>query len=128
METSDAQWRQKLTPLEYHVLREGGTERPGTGEYLAETRTGIYNCRGCGAELFRSDAKFDSGCGWPAFFRPEDAAVTTQVDTSHGMIRTEVRCANCDCHLGHVFDDAPDMPGGQRYCINSISLKFAEDQ
>lgn len=124
---SDNEWRQVLSPMEYHVLREGGTERPGTGEYLHEERTGIYTCKACGAELFRSETKFESGCGWPAFYQPEDAAVTTHRDTSHGMERVEIRCAQCESHLGHVFPDAPQTPTGDRYCINSISLNFKEN-
>ena len=121
---SESDWRARLDDNEYYVLREAGTERPSTGKYLHEKRQGIYRCRACGAELFRSDTKFYSHCGWPAFFRPEDAAVTYRQDSSHGMERTEVRCANCQSHLGHVFEDAPNMPTGQRYCINSICLDF----
>lgn len=127
VDKTEAEWQQELDPFEYHVLREAGTERAGTGALLKENRPGIYRCRACGAVLFESQTKFESGCGWPSFYRPEDAAVTISIDTSHGMVRKEVRCARCHSHLGHVFDDAPQTPTHQRYCINSVCLTFDND-
>ena len=123
----DATWRQLLTPAEYRVLREGGTEPPFVGEYTDTTTAGVYSCRACGAELFRSDAKFASHCGWPSFYEPiGDDSIVTLHDTSLGMDRTEVRCAACGGHLGHVFDgEGYPTPTDQRYCINSVSVRLA---
>ncbi|AXB43482.1 peptide-methionine (R)-S-oxide reductase MsrB [Amycolatopsis albispora] len=123
---SEQEWREQLGPEEYAVLREAGTERPFTGEYTDTKTTGVYECRACGAELFRSDTKFESHCGWPSFYDPADSdAVLLREDRTMGMVRIEVLCASCHSHLGHVFEgEGYDTPTDQRYCINSISLKL----
>jgi len=125
MQLSDEEWRQKLTPEQYHVLREKGTEHPGTGALLHNAAAGTYACAACGAELFDSATKYEDNSGWPSFYDAKPGAVTFSRDTSHGMVRTEVTCSNCGSHLGHIFDDAPDQPTGQHYCINSAALTFA---
>ncbi len=122
VEKSDAEWRAQLTPEEYQVLRQAGTERAFVGEYTDTETSGTYSCRGCGSELFHSETKFHSGCGWPSFYQPVTDTVEYLEDTSHGMKRVEVRCANCGSHLGHVFPDGHGTPTGDRYCINSISI------
>lgn len=114
--------------MQYHVLREAGTERPWTGELLEENRSGTYSCAACGQELFESDTKFDAGCGWPSFFQAKPDAVQYLSDTSLGYERTEVRCAKCGSHLGHIFPDAPQTPTGNRYCMNSVALTFTPDE
>lgn len=125
---TEQQWRERLTPEEFHVLRQAGTEPPGVGEYTNTTTEGVYNCRACGEDLFRSTEKFESHCGWPSFFSPANSdKVVEREDTSHGMVRTEVLCATCGSHLGHVFaGEGYATPTDLRYCINSIAMTLEE--
>jgi peptide-methionine (R)-S-oxide reductase len=125
VEKTDAQWREELSPEQYQVLRKAGTERAFTGKYVDNHADGTYTCAGCGAELFDSDTKFESGSGWPSFTEPKVAeAVEVKRDVSHGMVRTEVVCKRCGGHLGHVFEDGPGDKGGLRYCMNSCAMEF----
>ena len=126
---TDEEWLEKLGPEKFHILRQAGTERAFTGQYESNKAPGMYKCAGCGAPLFSSETKYNSGSGWPSYTAPIAAdAVDEHSDVSHGMVRTEVRCAKCEGHLGHVFPDGPREAGGLRYCINSASLDFEGDQ
>ena len=128
VQKTDEEWRAELDPERYAILRQAATEAPWSGELLVNHEDGVYKCGACGAELFRSDAKFESGSGWPSFFQPiSEDAVELEEDMTHGMRRIEVRCGTCDSHLGHVFPDGP-APTGQRYCINSLALDFEPDE
>lgn len=123
-----ADWRQILSPTEYRILRQSGTERPGSGRYLHEEGAGSYHCAGCAHRLYSGAHKFHSGCGWPSFYQEaEPGALTTYRDVSHGMVRVEMRCGRCDGHLGHIFEDAPHMPTGQRHCVNGFALVFVPE-
>lgn len=128
MPQTESEWREKLTPEQYQVLRQGGTERAFTGKYWDSKARGVYRCAGCGEQLFSSDTKYESHSGWPSFFQPlGEGAIEEDVDRSYGMVRTEIKCANCGGHLGHVFDDGPN-PTGLRYCVNSASLDLDETE
>jgi len=128
LEKSEQQWKDQLTPQEYYVIREKGTERPFTGEYNMHFEEGTYTCRACDAPLFTSDSKFDGHCGWPSFDQGiSNGAIVEKLDKTHGMIRTEIMCSNCGGHLGHVFNDGPTATG-LRYCVNSLSIDFKEDK
>ena len=128
LERNEGEWRAVLSPDQYRVLRESGTEPPFSGEYVDTADEGVYRCGACGNPLFRSETKYHSGCGWPSFYRPvSDDAVEELSDTSHGMTRTEIRCARCGSHLGHVFEDGPE-PTGLRYCMNSLALDLNRDE
>jgi peptide-methionine (R)-S-oxide reductase len=123
VEKTDEEWQATLSPSQYRVLRQHGTEPAGASPLNHEKRAGTFRCAGCGAELFPSETKYESGSGWPSFYAPVEGGVATTTDATHGMVRTEVHCANCGGHLGHVFDDGP-RPTGQRYCMNGVALKF----
>ncbi len=127
VQKTEAEWRAQLSPFEFKVLREAATERAFTGEYWDTRTKGTYHCRGCGTPLFRSETKFDSGCGWPSFFDELEGVVETRIDRSHGMVREEIVCAVCGGHLGHVFPDGPP-PTGKRHCVNSASIVLEPDQ
>lgn len=128
VQKTEEEWKQELTPEQYYVLRQAGTERPFTGQYNMHFEKGVYKCGACGEPLFSSDSKFDSHCGWPSFDKEiEEGKILERIDTSHGMVRTEILCASCGSHLGHVFDDSPTETG-LRYCVNSLSLDFEEGE
>ena len=124
----DSEWEKVLTPQQFYILRKKGTDLPGTGKYTYHFDKGIYRCAGCGAPLFKSDNKFESDCGWPSFDNAIEGAIIYQPDYSHNMVRTEIICANCGGHLGHIFDDGPQETTGKRYCVNSTSIEFDSKQ